>query len=132
MIRLFLSYIIHCKLKFPLTAFSYDDHNYYKKNEPFSNIPQIIYTDNNRECLAIIKNTKYTIYDRCNYIYKWTFLGYKDSILIKDCKWGDFKRIYTSLFYPHLISEEELVINCLSETTKKDIARCLLLKKFKF
>lgn len=113
---LFFKFIKHSKLKLPLYIYT---HSFYKADhlsELYKYNTKIygLTTPANGEILALfikyksLDKDKYYKNYKYSFIYKWIFLGYKKNKPIKDCTWEQFKSIYTTFFYPHLISEEEL------------------------
>lgn len=115
---LYVKYIKYCILSMPLKVrtISYESA---KCESTFVDAPNKFYelkTGGGRSAIAIFYNlykceeTKlYKKKYRYCFIYYWMFLGYENKKLMKDCSWIEFKDIYTSLFYPHLSSEDEVI-----------------------
>jgi hypothetical protein len=132
---LFFKYIKYCILKNKLivNTYSYYDSNYIDSIKKYNTKLYQLKNSNGRNVVALFKNYincgaySNRIYKgyKYDFKYQWIFLGYEDQKLLQHCTWKEFKNIYTTFFYPHLISEEEctanLVIDKLSSKLEDDI-----------
>ncbi len=124
MIKLVYKYIKHGIFKFPLKFKTYSENRLYDIPEIFTTA----YTELNVQCNVIYKKSKFYINKNFSYIHYWIFIGYAEQKSIYNCSWKEFKNIYTSLFYPYLISDSDIVLNILNNN-KKNIDTPFLIKK---
>jgi hypothetical protein len=70
--------------------------------------------------------------DWAAYVLKWNFLRYETKMSIINCNWKEFKSTYTTFFYPHLISDDEitsrLVVSKLTQNEEETIKSIYLIR----
>lgn len=118
-LRLYIKFIKHKILKIPLKIMTLSDDYNSKMLDPIIKYPHKYYqltTPNNKKVIAIFHNLKklrmrkrYCNFLLYNYIYYWTFISYENAPIIYNCNFKEFKQYYSSFFFPHLLSENNIL-----------------------
>jgi hypothetical protein len=125
---LYIKYIKHCVFKKPLIVRTYSE---YSSNDidSITHFPNMLYILTTQSGQKVVANlNKYKYYSKkkkinnkyAAYVLKWNFLRYETQPSIINCDWKQFKSIYTTFFYPHLISDDEITSRLVANKLAPD------------